>query len=171
MTGKYLYYLIFQGKNLFAYTDTRSIYKEFKKTRDMKLFHVVKQKLTKDEVNNLAIDYKHNILKWSKMITYDEDLKKKRLIDIVCTWEEQQCLESRCVMLRQVELYKLSFVNPSIFKKDIIEALNLLKYVDCFNYIGNKAKRNQHIMELEDSMIIDELRVFINLFGDTLRKE
>ena len=79
----YNYWLFYEKSNgeLYAYTDSKKLYKQFKEERDMSKFTSKKFKLTKEEIHNITNDFGELYLKKVKLKTRNNQNKIKEIED------------------------------------------------------------------------------------------
>ena len=122
----YKYYFIFKTDNdeLFAYSDNKIYIKEFKKSRDMSKFRIIKEYITQDAVNDLAYNIPKKYLICKELLTKPHDTK----ISIIMTQYEYEGLirESNDIFFNKI--INKTCINPIIFKDDYCKALAGMGY-------------------------------------------
>ena len=148
--------------DIYAYTDSKEIAERFKNTRNMKYFACRKMKLDKSEVHDLTKDLNNAYLQnleghcpilgmGTKEITYNIPITKL----------EKIVIDTDCYNVISSHIYTYAFNSPFIFKEEYVEALGILKYIDCYRYVKNGGTA----LECRPNL----LNVFLKQFGFMLK--
>lgn len=164
--SNYKYFIYYLDNDIYAYTDNKKIAKEFDKYRDMKKIKKVIKKISKEDVNELAIDYKLQRLTNYEFI---DTVSKSNLI-IPVTELEKITIINQSVNIREKEIYSYCWFPHSVFKSDIRESLISLKYHIFHDDISKCGlKMSDMFPNIEKQAVIDELSLFIRLYGIYLK--
>ena len=156
--GNYKYFIYYLDNDIYAYTDNKKISKEFDKYRDMKKIKKV--------IKKLAIDYKLQRLTNYEFI---DTISKSNLI-IPVTELEKITIINQSVNIREKEIYSYCWFPHSVFKSDIRESLISLKYHIFHDDISKcSLKISDMFPNIEKQAVIDELSLFIRLYGIYLK--
>lgn len=166
----YFFYEVEEGEEpeLYAYTDDKSLAKEFELERDMNIFFKKKTEITKDEVNILAKDYKE--MRLSILEGYTKDINNiSKLIDfsLVVTELEKLTIISKYDEIINYDLCVYSRNTPFVFKKDIFKALEYLDYNYNFMIMYEPESADDYY---QYDYELDLFGAFVYLFGKYLRK-
>lgn len=163
MLKTYDYWLFYKkdDNDLYAYTDSKELSKLFKSQRNMKIFRYEKVDLTKDEVADLATKENDKILEESELKYSDNGTIGS--IKLVVTKMEKYSVISESADLIACDVYKYAWVNPYIFKDEIVKSLKKLKYLSCNNLLTQGKE-----VYLDIFSEADELAIFLRYFGNTL---
>ena len=144
---------------IYAYTDNNEIAKMFQSTRNMKRFIHTKQKLSRQEVHDLAEYHPRGYLEKKKLSTI---LKKgKGEIELVLTKRESAYCFNEMEWKRSTMLYKTFLPPLKIFREDIINDLIKLGYLDILRFQDGK--------DMKHNFLEDSLSVFMNRFYLTMK--
>ena len=164
---KYKYFIYYLEKDIYAYTDEKSKADNFEKFRDLHLFKKERREISKEEVNILAKNYK-----LQRLTDYDF-LDKDGKNNIVLSITEMEKIEviNHSVNIREKTIYSYCWSPHTIFKKDIKKALVNLKYHIFHDTISASSplKLIDMFPNIEKEATIDELNVFVKLFGKYLK--
>lgn len=161
----YLYWIYYMKENdkykIYAYTDQKELSTLFEEFRDMSKFYIKKIKLNREDVNNLAELYQPLYL-MEKELTYRK-FNKVGKIKMAITMMENLTLQNHISKIHiDLLLGNVSFnIDPNLLKPKIRDALTVLGYTELYNYIYEESDKPEYI--------IDELNVFIEYYGKTLR--
>lgn len=119
----------YNGKKiyLYAWTNKKSYYKNFLKTRNMEMFVMIESYVNKDTYDEIKYEYK------SSMLTeYKEDD-----VQIIITNDEKVRIQDD--YMEYIEEYLMGFatVNPDIFKGELYRALSNIIYTYLFSYAND----------------------------------
>lgn len=133
----YIYYLRDEdgGYNLYAYTDRKYLAKMFERQRNMDKFKVKIKDLTKEDVHNMAYDYRTLMLDIIDITFYDDELNKKYKVDYALTTGEKLEFIHKCTAV-SLKVYNNVWTSPLIFNKEIQKALFTLNYYTYHLYIA-----------------------------------
>ena len=132
----------------------------------MKKIKKVIKKISKDGVNELAIDYKLQRLTNYEFI----DTHSKSNLIIPVTELEKITIINQSVNIRENEIYSYCWFPHSVFKSDIRESLISLKYHIFHDDISKcNLKMSDMFPNIEKQAVIDELSLFIRLYGIYLK--
>lgn len=112
---------------LYAWTNKKSYYKNFLKTRNMEIFVMIESYVNKDTYDEIKYEYK------SSMLTeYKEDD-----VQIIITNDEKVRIQDD--YMEYIEEYLMGFatVNPDIFKGELYRALSNIIYTYLFSYASD----------------------------------
>ena len=150
----------YNGGNLYAYTDNMKYAKEFKKTRDMKKFHIKKYLVTSEELMNLTENYPPLYLNryFYNTIDFSSDHIKMTKIPLVSTKCENIMVGNieNSILLQKV--YNFAWISPSIFTNEIQKILKDIGYTTVHRVIRGIEKN-------EPDIRIDQLSIFIHEYG------
>lgn len=164
--SNYKYFIYYLDNDIYAYTDNKKISKEFDKYRNMKKIKKVIKKISKEDVNELAIDYKLQRLTNYEFI----DTASKSNLIIPVTELEKITIINQSVNIRENEIYSYCWFPHSVFKSDIRESLISLKYHIFHDDISKCGlKMSDMFPNIEKQAVIDELSLFIRLYGIYLK--
>lgn len=156
---KYWMYYIYDDNdetyNLYAYTNDKVISKTFESQRNMDKFKKVSKTLDKLEVHNLAEDNQCQLLELMPVEFYDSECDEKYVVTYALTTEEKLNF-IHISANAQLNLYKNSWTNPLIFKKEIQKALFTIDYYKRFVNIADTLTPNAKHNLAHD--IIDNIR-------------
>ena len=163
---KYKYWIIYKNNEMYAYTDDKSIFEKFQLQRNMELFNFKKVKLTKDEVNDLAKDYKYKILRERLLKTIDRSISYFIDVSMVITDLEYNITMS-ISNYTEIQLSTYCWINPFQFNDSIYNSLIKIGYISIYNTIVGK---DEYIDENDDdvNLIVDEFQVFLKEYSETL---
>lgn len=152
---------------IYAYTDSKEKADEFEKYRDMDLFIRRKVKMTSAEVRDITLKYRNLYIICTKLTSISSDREKVIEVPLAVTMMEQKILELELMGVSAKILFSTKTVPPTIFKHDIFNALNIIKYVAIhMEQMGVCCV--QDLSQLH--VVLDEFYVFLSIFGDTMRK-
>lgn len=167
----YLFYLIERDENqieisrkLYAYTDDKKIAKKFKEERDNNQFHMVTMYPSKEEIHDIALEYKDLILSDKGLKFFNSKTGVSTPGSLVMTREEYLTVHRRASSLILQELPIHTWISPYIFKQKTFEALDTLGYVSFYKEIESGYSED------EISVVADEVAIFIHYFGKTLKE-
>ena len=162
----YIYWLFYEKSNgeLYAYTDSKKLYKQFKEERDMSKFTSKKFKLTKEEIHNITNDFGELYLKKVKLKTRNNQNKIKEIEMVLSKIEYDSVLNVEYDLLL-CGIYTYCWVPASIFKISILLALKELGYHDVYKHMTNNLNYVDKPEFIKDA---DELGIFLRHYGDTL---
>ena len=132
---KYYFIFLIENRKLYAYTDNKEIFENFKKTRDMNLFYVKKIMMTSKDIRVLfEEDYNYNILMNYKF--------KQNGVEIVFPITKLECqnIENYSNRIAYVDIYTHTEISPNIFKKDMQILLRNLGYYEAKEYYEDGKK-------------------------------
>lgn len=114
-------------KELYALTNVKSLYKDFKNTRDMNKFELRVTNLSKDEYSQLSSNHRECVLQWCNFKSKKENPYPKSMNEsfgkcvdeykFSVTYLESQSVEEACSTF--FEHCDLDLPNPLIFHKDL----------------------------------------------------
>ena len=166
MNFEYWIYIYKKENIIYAYTDNKKYSKLFEENRNMDSFKRIHRYITQEDVNYLARNSQGCYLKKSVLKGYNKDINKWEEYDLVMTESECITIQNAGVKLMYDTIYNHCWINPMIFNKKIRKALKVLGYESVYNFISTDSKRLCH-----DILTVDEISVFKNYYGKTLRKE
>jgi len=148
------YWLYFYKDKLYAYTDQVEYRDKFEMYRDMSKIKVIKEDLDSNELRELQLKMEEN-----------------KYAELVVTKEEQLYTINSSVRLSTVGIFECCWDNPDIFNKEIRNALEVLRYTECYNIISDRNKRiiDDDIGVDKCSMEVDEFSVFMDMYADTFK--
>lgn len=156
---------------LYAWTDNKELYERFKKERDMNLFLVKKRHYTQELSFSLALNSQGKYLEIVKGQTKDEKFNIIE-IDMVMTMNEKMSIIQEYTRFIYQGIFQLVETPYEIFKDSLIESLDIIKYSSLnkiFNDKIGKFDRDDDKDDFYGSIKMDQLSVFIHLFGKTLK--
>lgn len=109
---------------LYAWTNKKSYYKNFMKTRNKKMFSLVETSLTEELYDQLRVEYKQSML-----IKYKEDD-----IELIVTNDEKTRLDDYATEYLDEYLCNFVGVNPYIFDDDLYYPLSKILYTYFYSY-------------------------------------
>lgn len=184
---------------IYAITNSRKLAKKFKKTRDMKTcFKCVEcTNESDDEWETLKSEYRNHAIVMYKLSAFTtentnthkseslEDLFNRgvlteRFIELPITMDEKLQLEDATESF--VGLFPDGLGNPMLFKREIHDALHTLKYMAFYRVLSSSMPVDDDALAEIDrvysgeeydypALIIDELQVFVDMFGELMRVE
>lgn len=168
----YFYYLIDDDKTeLYAYTDNKKISEEFKLQRNMNKFIYKKEKISREELNKLATDIPDLYLEVVDGITekrgHGSPIEK---ISIAMTRLETMSVISTSNDIIYSKIWGNTYINPFIFKNDILFALQRIYYVNGYMTYFNKNDLELDVFDVDvyNDFDFDLFNTFVYLYGDTL---
>ena len=164
----WLYYLIDdETQELYAYTDIREYHKIFELDRNMKVFKKVKKILNREEINFLAKRYKGKYLTKTDLDVYDKKRLEWITIPFVLTEIEMLNVGNLAISLDNMHgIIDKVTIDPRIFKKEILRALDILCYVNLYNeYVNDIGMYNK----MNCKISADVFGVFIRLYGRLMK--
>ena len=163
---------------LYAITDKKELKNSFVEERKKSLFVVKKREISKDEFIELMKQHSSYLLGRRGFVTKPSSeysaLKKLEVVYITATqYEEMEVFTKTDSVI--LDLSKYTDEISACFNRKLIEALYTLKYYDVVSYCNNMLNTYNYFTEPlvnvgEDcDYRIDELGVFIYLFGYTMK--
>lgn len=151
----YKYWIYYLKGEIYAYTDDKVLAKIFENQRDTDKFEKETRKLNKLEVHDMAENYQCQMLEIYPIEFYDDETKEKYSVSYALTTSEK--LEFIHLSTNvELNIYKNTWTNPLIFKKDIQKALFTLNYYKYFINIADTLTPNAKHNLAHD--IIDNIR-------------
>lgn len=161
---------------LYAFTNDKSVRKEFKEFRDMSKFVERKSTIDDSEYRDFENSHRSQLLQKRKLKTFNDYGEEPFITEaeVICTWSEMDYMsDSMDNILTEVNFSP----NPFLFTEEYTEALRELEYINIW-----KIYRNPRIysgcpghIDLDDldysppAIYPDELRVFLELFGELFK--
>jgi hypothetical protein len=167
---------------LYAFTNDKNLAKKFEKERRKDLFiKIVDKGLSREEYAQFAINNRGSDLKIQKLVTSSNKNTNKQVIKkipILLTQNEYvSCNEPMLLIMDEswwIDVTECVLANPYVFNNEIREALRILQYNVSFK-VNNQDIRLMDIIDEEDDdysapeIEIDEVEIFIKLYGDTFK--
>lgn len=157
-----------QETYIYAYTDTESIADLFRATHKMEMFKEKKLKLSREEVNALALEEQNKMLRMQSLDTYRFGSLSR--VQLPLTFEERRAIENDIRSKLMKCSLKLNLSTPKIFSDKVIASLRKLKYQDFWDY-----QQGDIIGAPFESMTfhldMDELHIYTEIFSQILREE
>lgn len=156
------------NSNIYAYTSDKILSTNFQKERNMNCFKMVKKKLNKESVCWLAREIPKSNLSLYKAETKG-DIDETETVDVTITTTERCIVTWYCYNAISQKMWEYVTFDPYTFKNKYIQSLLVLKYVECFELLGNLQTtyvNSPLIYEIKP----DFLSGFIHIYGDLLRK-
>ena len=183
--------------NLYAITNSRKLAKEFKRTRDMKnCFKCVKfEHESEEEWETVKREYRNHVIIIYELSTFVKkdnakvkNSKKAKINDcddlihkgikLPVTLEEKLELEDATESF--VGLFPNGLGNPMLFKRELMDALHTLRYMAFYRIVSSSVPVDDDVLAEIDrvytgeeydypSLIVDELQVFADMFGELMR--
>lgn len=171
-------------KRLYAFTDKKELADEFMKTRDMEKFLLVKDDLSKEEYRFLKDKFRGCIITKTQFRTRStEAFGESTLVDVVCTWSEEESVLKNSERMWEQESKCL--IDSTMLKDEYIQALEKLLYIKFYGFY-NPSITNDYFYEpyytaygpvenfiLEDfknNYVYDELMLFLKFFKCTFKE-
>ena len=167
---------------LYAFTNDKKLANRFEKERKKEMFiRTVDKGLSREEYSNFAIDHRGSDLKLQKMVTVRHKNTNRQTVTnirMVLTQNEYICCNEPLMLITDEswwdEITHCALANPYVFKPEIREALRILQYNVSFKLFNQDINIMDFIDEEDDdyeapNFIIDEVAVFIKLYGDTFK--
>lgn len=160
------YWLYFYKDKLYAYTDQVEYRDKFEMYRDMSKIKVIKENLDSNDLRELQLNHDLQLL-----VKYHFKMEENNYAELIVTKEEQLYTINSSVRLSTVGIFECCWDNPDIFNKEIRNALEVLRYTECYNIISDRNKRiiDDDIGVDKCSMEVDEFSVFMNMYADTFK--
>lgn len=155
---------------LYAYTHKKYLKELFEEERDMSLFSITKKDIEKDEYAKFKKE--HSSLELGRRGFYtksdDDSLSGKEVVYITATSSEEMDVYVKTDKVF-LELGRFIVHEAEIMNDDIKEALMILYYFDVmrFNSELEMLHFDPHPIQ---NFNVDELAVFLYLFGNTLKR-
>lgn len=170
-----VYYIFYEkGDDIYAYTDSKKLYKKFKKQRNMDLFTVVRLERTKESTHELAENFQQQILSEYSIKTKNEN-GDVVLIRIVLSASEHLTINNYGFELLNNSILKFVWISPMLFKHSIFKALKELEYLSLYLSQSMTTRNVEYLSVLYDNikhnLYPDELSIFLELFGYTMKGE
>ena len=162
---------------LYAFTNNKEYYKKFEEMRDMDKFIVQKSKVTHDEFVEFANSNSSCILNYydfTHKIGYNERGPKVEEIQVLCTWTEKEYVDATVDDVFTDMNMTNSISCPFILADKYLDALDKLAYVG-FWRLYNDDYDSLIFAEIQPMgyeyppYSVDELMLFITLFGDYMK--
>lgn len=174
---------------LYAITDSKSLYKNFKSVRDMKFFKVVEQEVSEEEWHTVNMAFYRYIL---QEVVYPTCVDGVKTVAHIVTNDVEDHEVNK--MAGDIPFIMCSVIDDEsiAFKKDLKDALSFFYYDIIRNnmsYVSDEENYdrmvydvylNDHLTMAEQIVAeefkrlpeydIDYLGIFIFLFGDTMKK-
>lgn len=181
----YLFYKKIEGlePSLYAYTDDKDLYKEFKKDRDMNIFEVKKLEVTEEQFLFYENKYRGYVLGrrgYQTSPSSSNSLQKRDHVFIVSTYKEEMDTYMKSDDITSF-LYKYTNSLSFDVNEELMNALNTLGYYKVMK-MGNSdslpflegvfptLNYNLSINDLFKEIKPDMLFIFVKLFGYTMKK-
>ena len=120
--------------DIYAYTSSKKMFLLFKNSRNMDKFYVKKEKLTKQELNDLYYNHMNSQLVMFNVFFKDDNYHIHN-VDMVVTQKEKQDALGRISTIIHSEIFKYVWINDYPFKEKYQKALRTLLYTGFYNYI------------------------------------
>lgn len=155
---KYYFIYLRETKDIYAYTDSKTIFKNFKETRDMSLFYVKVISMENDDIKELFEDDRN----WSLLINFKFKCGTNEFY-LPITMMEKQTIEHAGIQTQLVTTYiSASNVSPSIFSKKIRMMLEIIGYSKAYGMYHNGCGE-------DDIFRADYFSFFLEYFGNTIK--
>ena len=120
---------------LFAYTDNKKLLKKFFEIHDKSKFVVKEIKISKEEVNQLAISFQNDIICKRKVsYGYDPETDEELLLEMAITNREYMSGEMRS--FNELDsIWKFVWSTNTSMKREFQNALNILEYRRMYNLL------------------------------------
>lgn len=171
----WIFYLkndIYDEYTIYAYTDDEKIANQFIRERNMKLFKVKKQDLTRDEVHSLSLEYGELYLELfnGETKSFVDGKMKTMDFDLVVTKQESVTMTNTSYDIMYAKIWTHTTYNPEIFTEKIRRSLTTLLYTSGYDAMYSYTKDNNLFkVYLYDDIKPDYLGAFIHYFGKTLK--
>lgn len=158
-----------KSKQIYAYTTDKELAEEFESERDMDVIHKKTKRLTAEEAHILWDRYRGSLLSKTELLTHDGN--RCYNYEFVVTLDEKMLITHIITRLLTIDIYVWCWQNPEIFNKELENALDVLGYREVHNYISseNKVSKKDYIEENDIPIKIDELKLFLQNFGNTMK--
>lgn len=158
----WIFYLI-HNEDIYAYTDDISYAEEFIKTRNMNKFHMEKNKLSREEYNDLYENYMNNQLVMFEGTTKLKKSYKKCEFSIPLTRKEQiECRRRSSVYIHEC-LLKNVWTDYKLFKDKYKSALNSLFYDILHEYLKGNNTYDDYLNVKK--ICPDDMYILLECFG------
>jgi len=152
--------------DLYAFTDNKSIAKEFQDERNMDLFICTKEILSHEEFMKLSMDYSDCRLRVCTLPIYNKKTFNKYETDYAVTLAEHCSIFTHANIY--MDLYNHCWINPLIFNDDLYNALTILQYTNIYQNIISQ--KSYPVENANINLKPDHLGIFIHLYGKTLKE-
>lgn len=185
MKTVYLFYMLFEkslNPRLYAFTDDKEKAEIFRKTRKKELFVEKQKEVNKKKWVELNSYYSYAALSFHECITKGLDNFTKSKIKLLLTANE-----INSILLKSEDLiparFKDCIINTSCFTDDINISLYKLGYFYIYKWLEvnlyNVSPMDAYFAGIDNEMTgfsghdfeYDEYTLFMNLFGNTMRKK
>lgn len=180
----YLFFKNVEGlaPTMYAFTNDKKLYKEFKEERNMKIFVETIQEVTKEEFHEFENKYKGYQLGRRGYITKPSSsnpLKYKTYVYIVSTYDEEMQTYIKSDEVSNL-LMKYTDTISMYFNDELLEALETLGYFKILKMNYGPLPFLDGVSNGEELLTFgglfpdcdpDMLSIFITLFGYTMNKE
>lgn len=160
----YKYWLYYKDNELYAYTDNKEYAEKFEEFRNMDLFTRVKKRITKDDVNYLAMEFQGSYLMSNTYKGYNTKNKKYYNIEIITTEIESLNVGNKKVYMENAGLYHNCVIDPYYFNNKLMVALKNIGY---FSVYAVYKGIDEYPFELNIPKI-DEISLFVYFYGNTI---
>lgn len=174
-------YFIYQKREgftpfLYAYTEKKSIKDRFKDERNMSLFSITKNELSKKDLYRFEMDhraYHLDVRAFETSTVIDDSVKRSHVYLVATELEEMSVFTNSDKIIEEIAKHTSSI--SKAFNKELLEALNTLYYFEIYKYkhafdyfvsgvYGFKPTTNDGLYRL------DSFSVFYKLYGNTLKE-
>ena len=181
------YYIPFEDyvntpATLYAYTDSKDIYEEFKIQRNMKKFKCVKEDISKKDFKEFESKHGKMKLSYNTFKTKSKIYGRMQNVDVLCTWIEEESIFKMSDSLWKE--YSKHLFDCRLFKKKYIQVLEKLLFIKFYTfyrvnamnelmdyyyepYYNSYGPTEDFVMEdFKRSFQYDELKIFLKLYSD-----
>lgn len=120
--------------DIYAYTNSKEILKQFKETRNMDKFYIKKESFTKEELNDLYKTHMHSNLEKYKVSFRDNCYHYHEASIPITQWERMK-IDMASSMVIHEKIYEHVWTDIYPLKKKYYNALSKLLYVGLHHYI------------------------------------
>lgn len=169
----YLFYLLDENGcygtdqyDVYAFTDSKKLAREFKKTRNMKMFFCKKQKLDRAAYNDLIRYYMENELEMYEGTTTGEHYTIE-VFKLPITRREKRTCQSLGSLAMNEQLYLYAWKSPRLFKDKYRKALDVIQYTGVNIYLTEGDEYNGYMEDIIEEMFPDDFNILMDQFGQT----
>ena len=168
--------------SIYAISNDKELIKEFKNSRNMNKFIIRNIKISKEEFNSIKKKHLNYFLKKSFFKTYNMNSSLPKVVHIITTYKEELDVFQKSDVI--ITSYLPDFPDEMYtFNDNITEILKKLVYYNMLSfyavekkwqyenmiYFENDIGEGDYEYTGDDFFEIDELNLFIKLYGDTLK--
>jgi hypothetical protein len=151
---------------LYAYTDNKEYAEIFKNQRDMNKFFVKKREIEKDEVNYLASEFTREYLIKKDIKTKVRGIGSENIdYTLILTKTEDYMIQSTTHKVLMADVWVCTWLNPYIFNKKYINALNNIGFIDRYNLTTDDDSGTSKVNKMGKNIQPDYLSAFIRHYG------